>query len=391
MKKIICALLICVISFSFCSCAQLPVPKGINEFLMSNIYTDWDSYSAEKILDKGSAYKNYFDALSENQKKAYNSILSAIYDAADTFPEKIEVPLMESDELTQVYEAVVYDNPEIMCFGKGGSIITEGDLCFFKPEYCMIPAEQTYRIEKMNILADAVLSRFNEKTSDFDKELAIHDYIIGSCTYNSESDDSNTAYACMNFGNAACEGYSKATKFVLEKAGIECYNIIGDAKNQQGENESHMWNIVKIDGSYYYLDTTWDDPLENPAGISHTYFNLSEEEIKADHSNFKSAFVCNSTDANYFVRTGSMFYSSDYYSLKNLEKVISRNLNRGINAIELRFSSKDVYNQALYTLITESKAYEIQNNIKYALPGIQMSDQINYSKNDNYNIIEFIF
>lgn len=391
MKKIICTLLVSVILFSFCSCSQTSVTKNINEFLISNIYTDWDSFSSEKILDKGSAYKNFFDALSENQKKAYNRILSEVFDSTDSFPEKIEVPLMKSNELTQVYEAVVYDNPEIMCFGKGGTIITEGDLCFFKPEYCMIPAEQAYRINIMNQTADAIISGFKNGMTDFDKELAVHDFIVGCCTYSSESDDSNMAYNCIHIGSAACEGYAKATKFLLEKAGIESYNIIGDALNQKGEKESHMWNAVKIDGSYYYLDTTWDDPLEGAGGISHTYFNLSENEIRADHSNFESTFTCSSNDANYFIRTGRMFYSSDYYSRRDMEKVISDNLRNGSNSIELRFSSKEVYNNALYTLITESKAYEIQNNLKYSLPGIQMADQINYSKNDNYNIIEFIF
>ena len=390
MKKLVCAALAVIVIFSFCSCSELPTIKKLNSLLMSELYIDWDNYSSAE-LSAGSRYKYYFGTLSENQKKAYNNILKELTEADDSFPEKIQVPLMESEELTQVYEAIAYDNPEIMCFGSGASIITEGELCFFKPDYTMIPAEMKHRAEALSQKADEICSYFTAETSDFDKELAIHDYIIKNCDYNCETEDSSTAYACIFLGYASCEGYAKAMKYLLEKADIENICIIGDATNQQGESESHMWNIVNIGGAYYHLDTTWDDPAQTTDGISHIYFNLTDDEIKTDHSGFYSDYVCDSTDENYFVKTGRVFSGADYYSRQSMQSEIIENLEKNQQSIQFRFSSAQAFSNAVYTLITESVAYDIQNNIRYLRPDLPLSDEINYSKNENYNIIEFIF
>lgn len=391
MKKIICAFLVFAVLFSLCACSASEPVRNLNELFMSAVYEDWDSVSAEKDTTLGSAYKNYFDTLSEKQKKAYNHILSGIMTAEDVFPEKIEVPLMESSELTEVYEAVNYDNPEIMCFGKGASIITEGELCFFKPEYTMIPEEMRTRIQAVSEKADEICAEFAAITPDFNKELDIHDYIVENCEYNMDADDAGSVYGCLIMGCASCEGYAKATKYLLEKAGVECYNILGEAENQQGENESHMWNVVNIGGKFYHLDTTWDDPVEAVRGVSHIYFNLTENEIKADHSGFSSDFVCDSTEENFFVRAGCLFSSADYYSRIDMQNIIISRLDSGTDCVEFRFASKEAFENALYTLITASGAYEIQNNIKYRRPDLKMADEIKYSKNEKYNVIEFMF
>ena len=46
-----------------------------------------------------------------------------------------------------------------------------------------------------------------------------------------------------------------------------------------------MWNNVNIDGKNYHLDLTWDDYDNDSAAVSHSYFNLSDDMIKANHFN----------------------------------------------------------------------------------------------------------
>ncbi|MCQ2479538.1 MAG: hypothetical protein MJ120_02770 [Clostridia bacterium] len=393
MKKSICVLLVAVLLLSLCACGEIEIPmaRKMNTYIMSNFYIDWESFSAEENTEVGSAYKYYFSRLSELQKKAYNNILKEITEAEDTFPEKIEVPLMESDELTQVYEAVAYDNPEIMCFGTGASIITEGDFCFFKPEYTMIPAEMRERTAYLAQLADNICANLPENASSFSKELAIHDYLVKKCYYNNDSDDSTMAYTCVYKGYASCEGYAKATKYFLEKAGINSICVAGEARNLSGESERHMWNIVNIDGRFYHLDTTWDDPVKSGSSVSHIYFNLSDEEIRKDHSDFETTFECNSTAANYFNAKHCVFDDAGYYSRLNMQSEIIRNLEKGERCVQLKFSSKEAFESAVYTLITESLAYEIQTNIKLLRPDLLSSENINYSKYEDFNIIELMF
>ncbi len=391
MKKSLYALIVSVLLISLCSCGNASVSKNSGGLLAAEKYIDWDNFSAEKPTGAGSRFKHYFDTLSETQKKAYNNIFYEIMNAEDRFPEQIEVPLMKSNELTQVYEAVIYDNPEIMCFGKDASIVIDGRLCFFKPEYTMIPSEFHRRASRLSEKAEKFCSVFPDGMSDFDKELCIHDYIVKNCVYDCDKYGAGLAYTCLFSGYASCEGYSKAMKYLLEKAGIESLTVLGDAENLQGNTESHMWNLVKIDGDYYYLDATWDDPDENTGLVSHAYFNLSEKEIRADHSNFTSFMPCENTKANYFVKTGGMFSSSGYYDRLKMENIIVSRLKKGENRIEFRFANKDVYNEATDYFIAQGMAYEIQESIKRQCPELNMADEISYSKNPKYCLIEFIF
>lgn len=391
MKKIICTLLALLILFSFCSCMENGITNEITDFIMSEFHIDWENFSAEKPTERGSAYKIYFDSLSLNQKKAYNNIFNEVLDAEEQFPDKIEVPLMEGEELSQVYEAVIYDNPEIMCFGGGASILTEGNFCFFKPEYTMTPEDMRTKTELLSEFADEICFGFTEDMSDFDRELYIHDFIVKNCTYDCDKDDAGLAYTCLSSGYASCEGYAKATKYLLEKAGIECYNILGDAVNLQNVTESHMWNLVKINGNFYYLDTTWDDPSESSSIVSHAYFNLTENEIRTDHSNFKILQPCESTEENYFTKTGNLFYSADYYSRLKMEDAFVSVLLKNESSVELRFADDNAYFNGISILIDEGKAYDIQQNIKYNHPELNMSDEIKYSKNEKFRIIELIF
>lgn len=58
-----------------------------------------------------------------------------------------------------------------------------------------------------------------------------------------------------------CDGYSRCYKILLNKAGIECDYIHGDDQTETDSRYkvNHAWNRVKIGGSYYYTDVTWDD------------------------------------------------------------------------------------------------------------------------------------
>ncbi len=384
MKKIISSVLVFLMLFLLSSCSF----SDIKNALSSEKNIDWSKYSAEKSEKKGSLYKNYFDNLNEDQKKAYNHILFELIYAEEEFPEKIEVPLMKGEELTQVYEAVVYDNTEIMCLGKNGSIITEDDLCYFRPEYTMTPSEMNDMLAEMENKAAEIKQLFDKNMSQYDKELIVHDYIIEHCNYNGDKSDSNMAYSCLFNGYASCEGYAKATKFLMERSGIECYNIIGNAENIQNETESHMWNAVKIDGDYYYIDTTWDDGVEN---TSHVYFNLNSNEMNLDHSNYNQSYDCSESNANYFEKNKSVFDVCDNEATSRMEDVVIKQLEKGTNYVEFKFKTKFDFDNAVAALIDRSKVYDIQKNIGYRRPDLKLSNEITYKKSEKHYVIQFVF
>jgi transglutaminase-like putative cysteine protease len=130
----------------------------------------------------------------------------------------------------------------------------------------------TYRIDE--ILGEII-------TGDMDtyqKEKAVHDYIVLNVDYDTTFSE-NTAYAALANGNTVCQGYALLAYKMLNRAGIETRIIEGTAP------APHLWNLVQLDGRWYHLDCTWDDPVPSRDGFtSYKYFNLTDEQIRTDHS-----------------------------------------------------------------------------------------------------------
>ena len=57
-----------------------------------------------------------------------------------------------------------------------------------------------------------------------------------------------------------CDGYSRAVKVICDKLGIPAILDTGVASSGS-HSEYHMWNRIKIDGTWYGFDCTWDDPI----------------------------------------------------------------------------------------------------------------------------------
>ena len=58
-----------------------------------------------------------------------------------------------------------------------------------------------------------------------------------------------------------CEGYSKALMVLCRELGIPC--VLAEGKGKYTVSSpfgGHMWNYVKVDGAWYAVDTSWNDP-----------------------------------------------------------------------------------------------------------------------------------
>lgn len=154
--------------------------------------------------------------------------------------------------------------------------------------------------------------------SDFDKVKAVHDYIVLNMTYDYDNyvngtlkDDAYTSYGLLKNKIGVCAGYAKLTNMLLDKLGVESKYVTGYVKNVL-----HAWNIVKIDGKYYYMDVTWDDPISsNKANISYNYFLVSEKQLKKDHV-WDSSLYPKADSEKY-----SYFSELNKYNYKKLEDI----------------------------------------------------------------------
>lgn len=107
-------------------------------------------------------------------------------------------------------------------------------------------------------VADLLSSLDLSSKTDYQNIKAIYDYICSNITYDYDNlyDDSYTlkhsSYAALINKKAVCQGYASLFYRLALEAGIDARVISGDSGGP------HAWNIVKIEGSYYNLDSTWD-------------------------------------------------------------------------------------------------------------------------------------
>ena len=131
---------------------------------------------------------------------------------------------------------------------------------------------------QMELAIQRALAQIPAGASDFDKARILHDYLVLTCAYDEENYNAGTipaasysAYGALVNHVAVCNGYTLAYQKLCQAAGLECQVVRG---------VNHAWNVVKIDGQWYHVDTTWDDPVPNrPNTTRYTYFLLSQNGI----------------------------------------------------------------------------------------------------------------
>ena len=350
----------------------------------------WLNEVPEKLTDVGSPYKFYYDGLEDTEKLAYNEILSQIY----SMPEKIRIPDISGEQLDRVFSALLADNPDLFFVGRRCTLSAKGFYTFCAVEYYI--DSETYAEQKSELeeVCANVISSLTAPDDEFRTELEIHDFIVDKCSYRLEDGEFvySSAYGAIVNGDAACEGYSKAAKLLLDMAGIESAVVSGISDNTQEPEGPHMWNAVKINGDFYYLDCTWDDPVSESGKEMrmYAYFNLNDEMIAATHRDFSIDFDCTATDENYYIKTGSYFESYDRSDEKRLSAIIADELNSGGNIVQLRFGSKSAYKEAVSELIDSGRLYNVLKKAKDKTKVKFSTESLSYYKDSSQYLLTFV-
>ena len=213
--------------------------------------------------------------------------------------------------------ALTFDNPELFYID-----ITKINLI---TETITRPFSTTYRVyiggNGKNYLADEFSSIESVNNAINEVEIAkkgvilktgndqienlkiVHDYLIETIEYDSTTGRNvYNIYGSLIDKKSVCEGYARTYKSILDEIGIECVIVCGNGRNSLGETESHAWNYVKIDGNWYAIDVTWDDPVIIGNGnltdeIKYTYFLKGSDEFFVDH--FEDGHIVGSYNFSY--------------------------------------------------------------------------------------------
>lgn len=249
----------------------------------------------------------YRNMLSANEKKAYDQIYSNVLAGDPSF--SLPVPIHTS-RILELLSAVYYDNPDLfwldnginysydssgnitnvtVSFGKG---MNEGNIAQYK--------------KRFDDCADSVLEKAGKLGSDAEKVKFIHDFLININTYEF-ADYHQSAYGAIVQGKSVCNGYAMAFTYFMQRLGIPAAAVIGTAG---GGN--HAWSTVKLDGEWYAMDVTWDDP-DTPGKYNYEYFNITEAKISRDHKRGHSQIALS---VNLPQATGTAYTYAQYFSGK---------------------------------------------------------------------------
>ena len=197
-------------------------------------------------------------------------------------------------------------------------------------------------------------------STDYEKVLAINDYLVKNCRYitGEDAEYSSTAYGCLVEKRANCEGYAKTFCVLASDFGLESILVTG--KTDKGEN--HAWNQVKVDGEWYNIDVTWADN-DNGDEVRHAYFLCNDEDFSETHMQNTSDFVpfeCTADENNYYIKN-RLFVEEE----ADARHIIQKSLENGQNTIEMKFADQTLYSdfkekyikkQGIFELIDDSGA-----------------------------------
>lgn len=211
------------------------------------------------------------------------AVYARLFEGALVHEESTDVSELGLDkkDVDLVYWAFDYDNAQFLALGSGYgySYAGSGKVNKIKINYGRSASEIAGIQSEFNATAQKVIAEAKKLDSGYKQLKYVHDWIVNNTVYtNSGPLYKSEADGVVVYGKALCEGYSKAFMYFAQSLGYECVCVSGYA------NESHMWNMVKLDGSWYHVDVTWDDPVSTTNILRHDYFLVSDAAISKDHS-----------------------------------------------------------------------------------------------------------
>ena len=148
-------------------------------------------------------------------------------------------------------------------------------------EYCT-----AQDVAAMQVKLDQLVDQANTLCqTDLEKVFYVHEWLVQNIAYDREhlsddvQDDHNLRGALLE-GSAVCDGYAKTYALTLRKLGIT--GVLVTSKDI-----GHAWNMVELDGNWYQVDCTWDDPVDGSDQLGycmHKHLLCTTEEMNTNHN-----------------------------------------------------------------------------------------------------------
>ncbi len=278
----------------------------------------------------------------------------------------VEQGLDETD-IDKIFQCVLTDHPELFYVeGYTYTKYTRGEKIVgidFAGTFSMDEEQMLVRKAEIEQKAQVLLDGAAGLSDDYAKVKYVYDTLIRITEYDLDAPDNQNIYSVFVNGRSVCQGYAKAVQYLLERMGVECTLVQGIVDTGEG----HAWNLVKVNGSYYYLDATWGDAsyLPNEDGstsayvpeINYDYLCVTTQQLLRTHilSSCVPMPDCVDEKDNYYVREGALFVS---YDKEQMRALFERFLNRGKPDVTVKCADEECYREIMTALIDEQEIFD---------------------------------
>ena len=358
-----------------CGCDSLVqyLPIGHNEKDTETSVVDIDEVEEYVIPEPLESDGLIYDMLSDLEKSIYTRLYYSVLNGETECVMK-KAPIGEYEAaIPRVVKAFLFEHPELFYYNSGYSYTRSssepdaiGTIKLRLSEYSFYSDSDKKQemISALNERVDVIVKKASSLTSDYEKVLFVHNEIVNTTVYDTESASSlsgdgmtheqqmtHTAYGALVNHSAVCDGYSKAFGIILTALDIENLYVTG-----YGKTTAHAWSCVKIGGEFYYIDLTWDDPsavnLPTKNNVTYTYFAMTTEQLERTHTidDHFTYPVCTATEYSYY-RYNGMYL--DKYTFKSFSSIVEAQ--KDSSSIYIAFSTKEEYERALKDVITNGR------------------------------------
>lgn len=240
----------------------------------------------------------YYNKMNKTQQDVYHAMKTGLLSIAPSFA----IPKLEGNELQDIFFQLRLDCPDIFyAVGFHYRYYKDASHVEMLPDYLFDKKKIIEHQKAMQARITKLIRPVIDK-SEWEKEVYIHDFICTSVQYDKlKKPYSHEIIGPLGQGVGVCEGMAKAVKVLCDALGIWCIIAISEANPNKGIKYRHAWNVVKIGGTFYHLDATFDNNLSCEDIVRYDYFNLADKDFFRDHEPvIYETPQCSSSDHFYY-------------------------------------------------------------------------------------------
>ena len=317
----------------------------------------------------------------ENMESSLQPLYGEIYYIIQNLKQDIQVSSLSKTDIEYAFQCVLIDHPEIYYVdGYTYTTYTQDDMIVkihFSGNYTKTEEEVVSLNQQLETAVMNCISGIQVEADDYLKVKYCYEYLANHTVYNLESAENQNLLSVLLYGESVCQGYAKAMQYLLTRMGVYGTLVVGTVDGGIG----HAWNLVRMNGNYYYVDSTWGDAFyvfdqnqtqeldSNLMTINYDYLGVTTEQLNKTHviDNPVPLPRCVATDDNFYVREGAFFQS---YDANQVALLFQKAYGSGQKLVTLKCSGQSVFDEMFQDLIVNQTVFsylsESSTSVAYA-------------------------